>query len=265
MSPENNSHLPRNRARRHFLGAAAGLAAKAAALGALASFLSSLPARAMGTKWWENGGGSGPNCLVKGTIIEAANGPAPIETITIGDLVKTVSGEMLPVKWIGWQCLLSSGSDWNESLMPIRIKQHALGGELPRRDLYLSPNHALFIDGVLIRIKDLVNGHSIARISENDAIDYYNIVLDCHDVVFAEGVAVETYLMRRESYLSFTNFAEYQRLYAGKPSVDMKPFAPIMGYEGTRENVHALLCMSGMLPMRDVVEENYQRLTLSGG
>lgn len=263
MSPDNNSHLPRNRARRHFLGAAAGLAAKAAALGALASSLSSLPARAMGTKWWETGGGSGTNCLVKGTIIDTANGSSPIEKIVIGDLVKTISGEAVPVKWIGWQCLLSSGAEWNESILPIRIKQHALGGGVPRRDLYLSPNHALFIDGVLIRVKDLVNGGSIARTLENDAIDYYNIVLDRHDVIFAEGVAVETYLMRGESYLSFTNFAEYQRLYVGEPGADMKPFAPIKGYEGTRENLHALLCMSGMLPMRDVVEETYQRLVFS--
>jgi hypothetical protein len=40
----------------------------------------------------------------------------------------------------------------------------------------------------------------------------------------------------------------------------MTPFAPIMGYEGAREHMHALLCMSGVLPMRDVVEETYQRL-----
>lgn len=260
MSSDNNPHSPRNRARRHFLGAAAGMAAKAAALGALASSISSLPARAMGTKWWENGGGSGANCLLKGTLIDTPKGPVPVEKLAIGDLVKTVRGETLPVKWIGWQCLVSSGAEWNESIMPIRVKRHALGGKLPRRDLYLSPNHALLIDGVLIRVKDLVNGHSIARISEDDAIDYYNIVLDSHDVVFAEGVAVETYLMRDENYLSFTNFAEYQQLYADEPRVTMTPFAPIMGYEGAREHMHALLCMSGVLPMRDVVEETYQRL-----
>ncbi len=260
MSSDNNPHSPRNRARRHFLGAAAGMAAKAAALGALASSISSLPARAMGTKWWENGGGSGANCLLKGTLIDTPKGPVPVEKLAIGDLVKTVRGETLPVKWIGWQCLVSSGAEWNESIMPIRVKRHALGGKLPRRDLYLSPNHALLIDGVLIRVKDLVNGHSIARISEDDAIDYYNIVLDSHDVVFAEGVAVETYLMRDENYLSFTNFAEYQQLYADEPRVTMTPFAPIMGYEGAREHMHALLCMSGVMPMRDVVEETYQRL-----
>ncbi|HWT64175.1 MAG TPA: Hint domain-containing protein [Ochrobactrum sp.] len=265
MSAEQNGHSPGNhvptsRARRHFLGVAAGMAAKAAAIGALSSSLSSLPARAMGTKWWENGGGSGANCLLKGTRIETQNGPVPIEKLAIGDLLKTVRGEALPVRWIGWQCFVSSGAEWNESIMPIRVARHALDGKTPYRDLYLSPNHALFIDGVLIRVKDLVNGHSIARISEDDAIDYYNIVLDSHDVVLAEGAAVETYLMRGESYKSFTNFAEYEELSSEKPSAVMQPFAPIMGYEGVREHMHALLCLSGVFPFRDVVEETYQRL-----
>ncbi|MCL7998972.1 Hint domain-containing protein [Brucella sp. 21LCYQ03] len=265
MSSDQNKHSPRNRARRHFLGAAAGVAAKAVAIGALASSLSSLPARAMGTKWWENGGGSGANCLLKGTLIETAMGPVAIENLGIGSLVRTVDGSFMPVKWIGWQSYRKSGAEWSESIMPIRIARHAIDGKAPYRDLYVSSNHALFINGVLIRAKDLVNDRSITRVSAHDMIDYYNVVLDCHAVIMAEGAAVETYLMRGESYLSFTNFMEYQRLYADEPSVGMKPFAPIMGYEGTLENLHALLCMSGMLPMRDVVEETYQRLALSAG
>ncbi|MDH7792967.1 Hint domain-containing protein [Ochrobactrum sp. AN78] len=260
MSPDNNPHSPRNRARRHFLGAAAGLAAKAAAIGALSASLSSLPARAMGTKWWESGGGgSGSNCLLKGTLVETTEGPIAVEKLSVGDLVKTIDAVM-PVKWIGRQSHRKSGAEWNESIMPIRVARHALDGKTPYRDLYLSPNHALYIDGVLIRAKDLVNGRTITRVLAQDAVDYYNIVLDSHEVVLAEGTAVETYLMRGESYKSFTNFAEYGELYSEEPNVVMQPFAPIMGYEGAREHMHALLCLSGVLPFRDVVEETYQRL-----
>lgn len=263
MSADQNRHSPSNRARRHFLGAAAGLAARAAAIGALASSLSSLPARAMGTKWWESeGGGSGSNCLLKGTLVETSNGPVAVEKLDPGDLVKTVDGIVMPVKWIGWQSYRQSGADWNEDIMPIRFARHSLDGKTPYRDLYLSPNHALYIDGVLIRAKDLVNGRSITRIPAQDTVDYYNIVLDSHEAVLAEGVAVETYLMRGESYKSFTNFAEYQELYSSKPGVVMQPFAPVVGYEGAREHMHALLCLSGVLPMHDIVEETYQRLAI---
>ncbi|GAA5618861.1 Hint domain-containing protein [Brucella anthropi] len=264
MSSEKNGHSPRSRARRHFLGLTAATAAKVVALGALASTMSSRPSQALGTKWWHGGhgggGGSGSHCLLKGTLIETPNGPVAVETLSVGDLVTTACGETRPVKWVGWQSCRKGGTQWNESVMPIRVKRYAIDSKTPQRDLYLSPNHALLIDGVLIRAKDLVNGQSIARVSMDTTIDYYNIVLDSHDAVLAEGAAVETYLMRGDSYKGFTNFAEYQELYPDEANIIMRPYAPLMGYEGARQHMHALLCMSGILPLRDVVEETYQRL-----
>ncbi|CDL78306.1 conserved hypothetical protein [Brucella suis bv. 3 str. 686] len=139
MSSELNGHSPRNRARRHFLGVAAAAAARVAILGALVS--SSLPARAMGNKWWHHGG-HGSRCLLKGTLVTTPNGPVAVEKLCVGDLVTTVSGECLPIKWIGWQNYRAGEADWNESVMPIRVRRHALDGRTPHRDLYLSPNHA---------------------------------------------------------------------------------------------------------------------------
>lgn len=262
MSSEENGHSPRSRARRHFLGLTAATAAKVAALGALASTMSR-PSQALGTKWWESGSGS--NCLLKGTLIETPDGPVAVEALSVGDLVMTACGEARPVKWIGWQSYRKGGAAWNENVMPIHVQRYAIDGKTPHRDLYLSPNHALLIDGVLIRAKDLVNGRSIARMPTDRAIDYYNIVLDSHEAVLAEGAAVETYLMRGDSYKSFTNFAEYGELYPDEAHIAMQPFAPIMGYEGARQHMHALLCMSGVLPLRDVVEETYRRLAARAG
>ncbi len=260
MSSEQNGHSPRSRARRHFLGVAAAAAARVAVLGALIA--PSVSARAMGTKWWEHigGGSGGSRCLLKGTLVATPNGQVAVEKLSVGDLVTVVSGETLPVKWIGWQSFRAKGIDWNESVMPIRVKRHALDGKTPHRDLYLSPNHAVFIDGVLIRIKDLVNGRSIARIPVERTLDYYNIVLDRHAVVLAEGAAVETFLMCGDGYKGFTNFSEYERLYPDEAEIAMQPCAPVMGYEGARQHMRALLGIGGILPVCDVVEETYQRL-----
>ncbi|MRN66893.1 Hint domain-containing protein [Brucella sp. 10RB9213] len=262
MSSEQNGHSPRNRARRHFLGVAAAAVARVAILGALVS--SSLPARAMGNKWWHHGG-HGSRCLLKGTLVTTPDGPVAVEKLCVGDLVTTVSGECLPIKWIGWQNYRAGEADWDESVMPIRVRRHALDGRTPHRDLYLSPNHALFIDGVLIRAKDLVNGRSIMRIPVERTLDYYNIVLDRHAVVLAEGAAVETFLMRGDGYRGFTNFSEYERLYPDEAEIVMQPCAPAMGYEGARKHMRALLGLSGILPVRDVVEETYQRLAARAG
>jgi hypothetical protein len=40
--------------------------------------------------------------------------------------------------------------------MPIRVARGALAEQTPHSDLYLSPGHAVLIDGVLIMVKELV-------------------------------------------------------------------------------------------------------------
>jgi hypothetical protein len=59
--------------------------------------------------------------------------------------------------------------------------------------MLLSPDHSVFAEDVLIPIKYLINDTTIAQI-EVDVIDYYHIELARHDVVFAEGLPVESYL-----------------------------------------------------------------------
>ncbi len=69
---------------------------------------------------------------------------------------------------------------------------------VPSRDLLLSRDHAVFIvtaDGAaaLVPVHCLVNGTTIAR-EEVDEITYWHVELQQHDVVFAEGLATESYL-----------------------------------------------------------------------
>jgi hypothetical protein len=65
---------------------------------------------------------------------------------------------------------------------------------MPRRDLLVSPDHALFVDGKLIAARLLVNGASVRRETECRAITYYHVELDAHDVLLAEGLPAESYL-----------------------------------------------------------------------
>lgn len=64
---------------------------------------------------------------------------------------------------------------------------------VPRADLYLSPDHALYWDGVLIPVKHLINGSTIARVPVDDVI-YYHLELSGHDVILAKGAPAETYV-----------------------------------------------------------------------
>ncbi|MCV9967722.1 Hint domain-containing protein [Pararhizobium sp. BT-229] len=242
MSSNNERHPQLNRARRHFLGLAAATSARAAAMGSLVAAMLPLSAEAKGAKWWnKHGGGKGHMCFLRGTAIGTPTGEVCIEHLRIGDFVKTVRGKAMAVKWIGRHMFKRSGPSWSASAVPIRISRHALDERTPHRDLYLSAGHALFIDGVLIRVKDLVNGVSIAPAvpADREAIEYYHIVLESHEVILAEGASAETFFFKANNHEDFTNFAEFGRLYPA--GFDMKPFAPIVAVDSGREQLMALL------------------------
>ena len=117
-----------------------------------------------------------------------------MEDLREGDLVPTVLGHgSTPIVWIGHRHVDCSRHPKPETVWPVRIRAGAFGPLCPSRDLWLSPDHALYVLDVLIPVKYLVNGHSIARVPV-DAITYYHIELPQHDVVLAEGLPVESYL-----------------------------------------------------------------------
>jgi hypothetical protein len=146
---------------------------------------------------------------------------------------------------------------------PIRVARFALSDHYPCRDLYLSPQHSLFIDGFLIPVEWLVNGKSIALATrdDRDVIDYFHIELETHEVVFAEGAAAETVLIKDDRE-DFANFVEYERLYGIDRRPAMKPFAPVLKYEGGRGELERLLrlAMSRVVDVRDPIQRARDRI-----
>jgi len=59
--------------------------------------------------------------------------------------------------------------------------------------MFLSPDHAVFIDGVLIPVKHLIDGPSIVQVPL-DEVTYFHVELPQHAVLFAEELPVESYL-----------------------------------------------------------------------
>ncbi|OYV61987.1 MAG: hypothetical protein B7Z71_03015 [Acidocella sp. 21-58-7] len=132
-------------------------------------------------------------CFVEGTRILTPRGEIAVEKLREGDLVITRAGEDKPIKWIGTRSIDLRRHVKPEAAQPIRIAQGALAEAVPNRDLLLSPDHALYLDGYLVPAKALVNRMSITQLNR-PRVKYFHIELDEHAVIFAEGTAVETYL-----------------------------------------------------------------------
>jgi hypothetical protein len=160
-------------------------------------------------------------CFCAGTLISTPGGTTAVESLKAGDLVLTADGGAAPVRWLGRQAVSTVFGD-TLRVLPIRIKAGALADNVPARDLLVSPEHALLIEGVLILAGALVNGASIVRETEvAEVIDYYHVELDSHTLLLAEGAPAESFVDNVDRF-RFDNWSEYEALYPeGKTVAEM--------------------------------------------
>ena len=152
-------------------------------------------------------------CFLPGTNILTDGGEKPIEELQIGDNVRTYEGKLESIKWIGRQTVEPGKVRNPLRSHPILIKQGALGNNLPHRDLYVSPDHAMFVDELLINAGALVNDISIIKTQPKETFTYYHIELENHCLLIAEGTSAESYLPQNEKREEYDNGAEYEELY----------------------------------------------------
>ncbi|MDY7024826.1 MAG: Hint domain-containing protein [Pseudomonadota bacterium] len=160
-------------------------------------------------------------CFVTGTLINTAEGQKAIESLSIGDSVCTTDGQLETIKWIGKRAVAARFAGAHNQ--PICIQAGALAQGSPARDLYVSPDHALFIDGVLVQAQALVNGSTITQVEMTADFTYYHIELDRHALIFAEGAETETFV-DAQARGKFDNAAEFEALYPAAKAVAAMPY-----------------------------------------
>jgi serralysin len=134
-------------------------------------------------------------CFARGTRLRTPLGEVPVELLMAGDLVCTLAGTVRPIKWIGYRTINLLAHPHPPLAAPVRIQQGAFGPGRPKRDLLLSPDHAVLVeDGALIPACLLVNDCTVVRETSMRSVTYLHLELDTHDIVLAEGLTVETYL-----------------------------------------------------------------------
>lgn len=131
-------------------------------------------------------------CFAAGTWIATMRGHVAVELVHPGDQVGTLlSGNPAKVIWVGRRIVDCTRHPEPTKVWPVRISTDAFGRGMPATDLFLSPNHAVFVDHVLIPIRLLVNGCSVRQVMA-ERIAYHHIELAQHDVLLANGMPAES-------------------------------------------------------------------------
>ncbi|MDA3859328.1 MAG: Hint domain-containing protein [Roseovarius sp.] len=135
-------------------------------------------------------------CFTPGARLLTAHGERAIESLRVGDMVITRDHGPQPIRWIGSRTL--AGVD---RFAPISIAAHVLDGAT--RPLLVSPQHRLLFSGykaellfgcdeVLVAAKHLIDGRAVVA-REQAAVTYIHMMLDQHEVIYADGAATESF------------------------------------------------------------------------
>lgn len=135
-------------------------------------------------------------CFAAGTQIMTARGDRPVEALQPGDMVVTRDNGLRPVRWIGRRTVCGRGR-----FAPVAVSSGA--GASARNPLIVSPQHRLLYSGyraellfgereVLVAARHLVDDSTV-RVQACDEITYLHIMFDSHEVIFANGIATESF------------------------------------------------------------------------
>ncbi|MGC1301592.1 MAG: Hint domain-containing protein, partial [Caulobacteraceae bacterium] len=173
-----------------------------------------------------------PPCFAEGTRVSTRRGEVAVEDLLEGDEVATASGAVRPVIWIGSRRVKVAGYPRPDEVNPILIRAGAFADGVPARDLRLSPGHAVHVDGVLVPAGHLVNGATIVQ-ETVEAVRYFHVELDAHDVLLAEGLSCESYLDDGNREV-FANSPEHTALYGRLDPADWEGACDPVVRDGAR-------------------------------
>jgi hypothetical protein len=141
-------------------------------------------------------------CFTPGTLVATQTGEVPVEHLKVGNLVVTRDNGMQPVRWLGKTQMFLHDFQAEPHLLPVFIRQGALGKGLPERDMMVSPNHRILVTNertalrfrereVLVAAKHLSSPgvHTI----QSSGTTYIHFMCDKHEIVLANGVWTESF------------------------------------------------------------------------
>lgn len=145
-----------------------------------------------------------PPCFTPGTKIATPAGLARVETLVAGDMVQTIDHGAQPLLWVGRAEVSSLRMAYRPAFRPVRIRKGALGPGVPVRDMLVSPQHRVLVQGpqaellfgvpqVLAAALHLINGTTITRAYDVETTTYFHLQCEAHEILISDGMPSESF------------------------------------------------------------------------
>lgn len=142
-------------------------------------------------------------CFTPGTKIDTRRGQVAVEDLVEGDEVLTRDHGYQQLVWVGRRDLTASEIGACPAAAPICIAAGALGMNLPRRDLRVSPRHRVLLTGVraellfgepevLVCAADLLGIPGVTQDAPGP-VSYIHVMCEAHEIICSEGAWSESF------------------------------------------------------------------------
>lgn len=194
-------------------------------------------------------------CFTPGTLIETPAGERAIETLTRGDLVRTIEGSYVPVRWIASRELRFDDLMAHPENRPVRIEAGALGPNLPAKALEVSPQHRIMLRSkiaermfgeaeVLVPVQYFIGLPGVDRVRGIRPTQYIHLLVEGHQVLTANGTPTESLfvgiearkMLGRANWQALKSALNCAPFHKGKPT--MKPARKLVDGKEARKLVN---------------------------
>ena len=145
-----------------------------------------------------------PACFTPGTLIRTPDGERQVDDLAVGDRVLTADNGAQEIRWAGRVEIGPFRMAATPELHPVRIHRDGFGPGRPARDLLVSPQHRVLVEGwraellfgepqVLVAALHLEDGRTVTRARDVAETSYLHLQFGRHEIVQSEGLATESF------------------------------------------------------------------------
>lgn len=156
-----------------------------------------------------------PPCFTPGCAITTDRGELDVAELRVGDRILTVDNGYQPLMSIARRRFSAQDLHRHPDIRPIRIRAGALAPGFPKTDMVVSPQHRMLVSSriaerifheheILVSARKLIGLPGVSVVDTPSGVDYMHLLMEDHQLVFANGAPTETLLLGPEALRSIS-------------------------------------------------------------